>query len=142
MGLESSNARMANLARQEMYFHEFITVDEIIARIDEVDAAQVQAMAQRLFDPARIAVTLLGRLDGVKLKREASPSYALPAGIAVRADGELTRRAHPSRCTPTARPLPATPPAFCTRAPFAAWPARPRSSPPAAIPPRTTFAAA
>jgi predicted Zn-dependent peptidase len=33
------------------------------------DAAQVQAMAQRLFDPARIAVTLLGRLDGVKLRR-------------------------------------------------------------------------
>jgi predicted Zn-dependent peptidase len=70
MGLESSNARMANLARQEMYFHEFITVDEIISRICEVDAAQVQAMAQRLFDPERIAVTLLGRLDGVKLKRD------------------------------------------------------------------------
>jgi predicted Zn-dependent peptidase len=69
LGLESSNARMANLARQEMYFHEFIPVDEIIARISEVDAAQVQAMAQRLFDPARIAVTLLGRLDGVKLRR-------------------------------------------------------------------------
>jgi predicted Zn-dependent peptidase len=70
MGLESSNARMANLARQEMYFHEFITVDEIIARINEVSAAQVQTMAQHLFDPARIAVTLLGRLDGVKLKRD------------------------------------------------------------------------
>jgi hypothetical protein len=26
-------------------------------------------MAQRLFDPERIAVTLLGRLDGVKLSR-------------------------------------------------------------------------
>jgi predicted Zn-dependent peptidase len=69
LGLESSNARMANLARQEMYFHEFITVDEIIARIGEVDVTQVRAMAQRLFDPRRIAVTLLGRLDGVKLKR-------------------------------------------------------------------------
>jgi hypothetical protein len=30
----------------------------------------VQAMAQRLFNPGRIAVTLLGRLRGVKLKRE------------------------------------------------------------------------
>ena len=69
LGLESSNSRMANLARQEMYFHQFFTVDEIIARIDEVDAAQVQVMAQRLFDPERIAVTLLGRLDGVKLSR-------------------------------------------------------------------------
>jgi predicted Zn-dependent peptidase len=69
LGLESSNARMANLARQEMYFHKFITVEEITARISEVDAAQVQAMAQRLFDPERIAVSLLGRLDGVKLRR-------------------------------------------------------------------------
>jgi predicted Zn-dependent peptidase len=69
MGLESSNARMANLARQEMYFKDFVTVDEIIACIDAVEAPQVQAMAQRLFDPERISVTLLGRLDGVKLNR-------------------------------------------------------------------------
>jgi predicted Zn-dependent peptidase len=52
-----------------MYFHQFFTVDELIARVDEVDAAQVQAMAQRLFNPDHIAVTLLGRLNGVKLNR-------------------------------------------------------------------------
>jgi len=70
MGLESSNSRMANLARQEMYFHQFFTVEEIIARIDAVDAAQVQSMAQRLFVSDRIAVTLLGRLSGIKLGRD------------------------------------------------------------------------
>src|SRR5580692_8417658 len=70
MGLESSSSRMANLARQEMYFRQFFSVDEIIARVDEVKAAQIQAMAQRLFDPNRIAITLLGRLDGVKLTRK------------------------------------------------------------------------
>jgi predicted Zn-dependent peptidase len=70
MGLESSNSRMANLARQEMYFRQFFTVEEIIARIDQVEAEQVQVMAQRLFDPERIAVTLLGRLDGIKLNRK------------------------------------------------------------------------
>ena len=69
LGLESSNSRMANLARQEMYFRHFFTVDEIINRIDEVTAAQVQTMAQRLFNPETIAVTLLGRLDGLKLSR-------------------------------------------------------------------------
>jgi len=69
MGLESSNSRMANLARQEMYFHEFFTAEEVIDRIAEVDTSQVQAMAQLLFNPALIAVTLLGRLDGVKLNR-------------------------------------------------------------------------
>ncbi len=69
MGLESSNSRMANLARQEMYFQQFFTAEEIIARIDTVEAGQVQTMAQRLFHPDRIAVTLLGRLDGIKLNR-------------------------------------------------------------------------
>ena len=70
IGLESSNSRMANLARQEMYFHQFFTADEIIARIDAVTAEQVQAMAQRLFVPDRIAITLLGRLNGIKLNRD------------------------------------------------------------------------
>jgi predicted Zn-dependent peptidase len=70
MGLESSNSRMANLARQEMYFQQFFTVEEIIARIDAVQADQVQTMAQRLFEPNRIAVTLLGRLDGIKMTRK------------------------------------------------------------------------
>ena len=70
LGLESSTARMANLARQEMYFQQFFTVDQMIARIDSVDASQVRAMAQRLFDRDHIAVTLLGRLSGIKLNRE------------------------------------------------------------------------
>jgi len=70
MGLESSNSRMANLARQEMYFQQFFAVEEITARVGAVQADQVQAMAQRLFDPNRIAVTLLGRLDGIKLTRK------------------------------------------------------------------------
>ena len=70
MGLESSNSRMANLARQEMYFHQFFTAEEVIARIETVTAEQIQGMAKRLFVPDRIAVTLLGRLNGIKLTRE------------------------------------------------------------------------
>ncbi len=70
MGLESSNSRMANLARQEIYFRQFFTAEEIIAKIELVTPAQVQAMAQKLFDPDKIAVTLLGRLDGIKLNRQ------------------------------------------------------------------------
>jgi predicted Zn-dependent peptidase len=69
LGLESSNSRMANLARQEMYFHQFFSVEELISRVDEIDAIQVQEMAQRLFHPDQIALTLLGRLNGVKLNR-------------------------------------------------------------------------
>jgi predicted Zn-dependent peptidase len=70
MGLESSNSRMANLARQEMYFHQFYTAEEVIVRIEAVTAEQIQTMAQRLFVPDRIAITLLGRLSGIKLNRD------------------------------------------------------------------------
>jgi len=70
MGLESSNSRMANLARQEMYFHQFFTAEEVIARIETVTAEQIQTMAKRLFVPDRIAITLLGRLNGIKLTRD------------------------------------------------------------------------
>jgi predicted Zn-dependent peptidase len=70
MGLESSNSRMANLARQEMYFHQFFTAEEVIARIEAVTADEIQTMAKRLFIPDRIAITLLGRLTGIKLTRD------------------------------------------------------------------------
>jgi len=69
LGLESSGSRMSNLARQEMYFHHFFSVEDVLERLDAVTADEVQAMAQKLFISERIAVTLLGRLDGLKLNR-------------------------------------------------------------------------
>jgi predicted Zn-dependent peptidase len=70
LGLESSGSRMSNLARQEMYFKHFFSVEEVLERLDAVTAEQVQRMAQTLFVSERIAVTLLGRLDGLKLNRK------------------------------------------------------------------------
>ena len=53
-----------------MYFHQFFTAEEVIARIETVTAEQIQGMAKRLFIPDRIAITLLGRLNGIKLTRD------------------------------------------------------------------------
>jgi predicted Zn-dependent peptidase len=69
LGLESSSSRMSNLARQEMYFEHFFGVDEIMNKVESVTAEQVMEMANKLFDPEKVAVTLLGRLDGLKLTR-------------------------------------------------------------------------
>jgi predicted Zn-dependent peptidase len=69
LGLESSSSRMSNLARQEMYFEHFFGVDEIMEKVESVTSEQVMEMAQRLFDPEKVAVTLLGRLDGVRVTR-------------------------------------------------------------------------
>ena len=46
LGLESSSSRMSNLARQEMYFGRFFSVDEIVSEVESVTPADVQALAQ------------------------------------------------------------------------------------------------
>jgi predicted Zn-dependent peptidase len=69
LSLESSMSRMSNLARQQMHFNYFFGMQEILDRVEAITEDQVLAMANRLFQPEIVAVTLLGRLDGVKLTR-------------------------------------------------------------------------
>jgi predicted Zn-dependent peptidase len=70
LSLESSTSRMSNLARQEMYFERFFSLDETIEQIEAVTGDEVAEMANSLFHQDRIAVTVLGNLDGLKLSRE------------------------------------------------------------------------
>ena len=70
LSLESTSARMSNLARQEIYFHHFYTTDQIIAAIERVTREEVQHLAEQFFRPEYIGVTVLGNLDGFKLTRD------------------------------------------------------------------------
>ena len=70
IGLESSGSRMSNLARQQMYFGRFFGIDEIIEEIEAVTPDDVQELAQRLFRPEAIALTLLGNLGSMKIERQ------------------------------------------------------------------------
>jgi predicted Zn-dependent peptidase len=69
LSLESSTARMSNLARQEMYYDHFFGLNEIIERIEKITPEDVTTVAQEFFQPDRIAVTVLGNLNGLKLSR-------------------------------------------------------------------------
>jgi predicted Zn-dependent peptidase len=69
LGLESSSSRMSSLARQQMYFGRFFSLDEISAAVDAVTGEDVQRLAQRLLQPEKLALTLLGNLGGMKLSR-------------------------------------------------------------------------
>src|ERR1700722_6320979 len=69
IGLESSGSRMANLARQQMYFGRFFGVDEMMEEIEAVTTADVQELAQELFQPETMALTLLGNLGSMKIER-------------------------------------------------------------------------
>jgi predicted Zn-dependent peptidase len=70
LSLESTSSRMSNLARQEMYFGRFFSLDELVDSIEQVTAADVQRIAQAFFDPKQIALTVLGNLEGFKIGRE------------------------------------------------------------------------
>jgi len=70
LSLESSTARMSNLARQDMYFDRFYGMDEVIEKIEAVTADDLQAMANDFFQTESIAVTVLGNLDKLKISRE------------------------------------------------------------------------
>jgi predicted Zn-dependent peptidase len=69
LSLESTSSRMSNLARQELYFQRFYSLDEILASIEAVTRDEVQSLARDFFQPERIAVTVLGPLNGFSLNR-------------------------------------------------------------------------
>jgi predicted Zn-dependent peptidase len=69
LGLESSSSRMANLARQQMYFGRFFGVEEITREIEAVSPADVQRLANELFRPEAMALTLLGNLGEMNVER-------------------------------------------------------------------------
>jgi predicted Zn-dependent peptidase len=70
LGLESSSARMSNLARQEMYFDQFFGTDEILEKIEQVTIESVQEMATQIFRPEAVALTVLGNLKDLKITRD------------------------------------------------------------------------
>ena len=70
LSLESTSSRMSNLARQELYFDEFLSMDEMLEKIECVTRDQVQAIAAEFFQPENIAVAMLGRLNDISVTRE------------------------------------------------------------------------
>jgi predicted Zn-dependent peptidase len=70
LSLESSTARMSNLARQEMYFDRYYDLDELIARIEAVTAEDLTDLANEFFRTESVAVTALGNLPGLKITRD------------------------------------------------------------------------
>jgi len=70
LGLESSSSRMSGLARQQMYFGRVFSIDEIVEQIEAVTPDDIQTLAQQLFQPEALALTLLGNLGTMKITRQ------------------------------------------------------------------------
>jgi predicted Zn-dependent peptidase len=63
LGLESTNSRMNNLARQEIYFNRYISPEEILKSVDMVNMKQIRELSERLINNDMFAVTALGPLQ-------------------------------------------------------------------------------
>lgn len=70
LGLESTSSRMGNLARQELYYKRFFSLDEMLDSIESVSAGQVQKLAQEFFHPKNITLAMLGNLGDFRLRRD------------------------------------------------------------------------
>jgi predicted Zn-dependent peptidase len=70
LSLESSGARMSQLARHELYFGRFFSVEELLAGIEAVTAEEIQQIAKESFQVERIAAAVVGPPNGFRLTRE------------------------------------------------------------------------
>jgi predicted Zn-dependent peptidase len=60
LSLESTDSRMGRLAKSEIYFHRFVSPEEIIEGIERVSAEEVADLARQLFQTTSLSLSVLG----------------------------------------------------------------------------------
>jgi len=70
LSLESTGARMSHLARQELYFGHQFGLDEVLGSIEQVQADDVQRVANDIFATS-LTASILGNLKGYRPKTSA-----------------------------------------------------------------------
>jgi predicted Zn-dependent peptidase len=73
LSLESSDSLMTRLAKNEIYFETYQTVESILKGIDEVNEEMVKNLASQIFDEQYFCLTVLGPMDGNQLHRNLQP---------------------------------------------------------------------
>jgi len=63
LSLESSNSHMSRIARQEIYFGKYLSMDDIIKGVEKVTAEHVHRLAQQLFTGENMSLAILGPLN-------------------------------------------------------------------------------
>ena len=61
---ESPDNQMVRLAQNEFYFGRNVSLDEVMSHIEAVTPAQIHELAELLFKPDRLSLTLLGPVQG------------------------------------------------------------------------------
>ena len=70
LSLESTSSRMNRLARHEMRFGSFLSMDAMLAAIDGVRPDEVEALIHRILDENQLSLLALGPIDRRSLPRD------------------------------------------------------------------------
>ncbi len=70
LSLESTSSRMTRLAKQELRFGAFFSLDEMLGAIDRVRLEEVEALIPRILDEEQLSLLTLGPIDRRNLPRE------------------------------------------------------------------------
>ena len=70
LGLESTSSRMSHLARQAIYDDGDESLDAMLDAIERVTEPDVARLAQRLFAPGTLGLTVLGGVNGLTIPPE------------------------------------------------------------------------
>lgn len=60
LSLESTSSRMTRIAKQELYFGHYFTLDEILAGVDRVSAGQIEVLIDQLLGRTPLSLVALG----------------------------------------------------------------------------------
>jgi len=63
LSLESTSSRMDRLARHEMRFGSFMSMDQMLAAIDAVRMEDVDALIHRVLDEEQLSLMTLGAVN-------------------------------------------------------------------------------
>jgi predicted Zn-dependent peptidase len=61
--LESSSRRMSRLAKNEIYFGDYVSLDKLIKSIDQVQQEDIISIAQKVFRPDDFITVILNPLN-------------------------------------------------------------------------------
>jgi predicted Zn-dependent peptidase len=64
---------MTRLAKNEIYFNTYQTVESILKGIDEVNEGTLKTLASHIFDEQYFCLTVLGPMDGSHLANNPRP---------------------------------------------------------------------
>ncbi len=60
LSLESTDSKMSRIARSEIYYDEYVPIEDIIEKVDAVSAEEVQEAAKNIFKDDLFTFTFLG----------------------------------------------------------------------------------